>query len=135
MVRYSKVLFIFGCVDCVYPVGRTQKFISEIIMSSNRKFTWEELVSLNQKHNAHVAVRGKVRKTSIRKIKLQILSILFLRSCLIIKAQRARVTFHAAGGIIFTPFKHLLADIQICFISSTFAFPFRIGNSRPWANS
>jgi len=50
-------------------------------MSTSRKFTWEELVSLNQKHNAHIAVRGKVRKTSIAKIELQILSILFLRSC------------------------------------------------------
>ena len=26
-----------------------------------RKFTWEELSKLNQRHNAHVAVRGKVR--------------------------------------------------------------------------
>ena len=25
-----------------------------------RKFTWEELSELNQRHNAHVAVRGKV---------------------------------------------------------------------------
>lgn len=29
-------------------------------MSTNRKFTWKELASLNQEHNAHVAVRGKV---------------------------------------------------------------------------
>jgi len=28
-----------------------------------RKFTWEELSKLNQRHNAHVAVRGKVRAT------------------------------------------------------------------------
>ena len=27
-----------------------------------RKFTWEELSKLNQRHNAHVAVRGKVYK-------------------------------------------------------------------------
>ncbi|XP_015777022.1 PREDICTED: acyl-lipid (8-3)-desaturase-like isoform X1 [Acropora digitifera] len=33
-------------------------------MSTNRKFTWEELSSLNQKHNAHVAVRGKVYDVS-----------------------------------------------------------------------
>jgi len=33
-------------------------------MSSNRQFTWEELVSLNEKHNAHVAVRGKVYDVS-----------------------------------------------------------------------
>ena len=26
-----------------------------------RKFTWEELSKLNRRHNAHVAVRGKVR--------------------------------------------------------------------------
>ena len=26
-----------------------------------RQFTWEELSKLNQRHNAHVAVRGKVR--------------------------------------------------------------------------
>ena len=26
-----------------------------------RKFTWEELSKLNQRHNAHVAARGKVR--------------------------------------------------------------------------
>lgn len=25
-----------------------------------RKFTWKELSKLNQRHNAHVAVRGKV---------------------------------------------------------------------------
>ena len=28
--------------------------------SSPRKFTWQELSSLNERHNAHVAVRGKV---------------------------------------------------------------------------
>lgn len=28
--------------------------------SPARKFTWEELSKLNQRHNAHVAVRGKV---------------------------------------------------------------------------
>ncbi|XP_044175764.1 acyl-lipid (8-3)-desaturase-like [Acropora millepora] len=33
-------------------------------MSTNRTFTWEELSSLNQKHNAHVAVRGKVYDVS-----------------------------------------------------------------------
>ena len=90
-------------------------------------------MSLNQKHNAHVAVRGKVGKTRIGKIKLQILSILFLRSCLIIQPQRPRATFHATGVMIYS--KHLPAKIQISFISSSFAFPFRIGNSRPWANS
>ena len=26
-----------------------------------RKFTWKELSQLNQRHNAHVAYRGKVR--------------------------------------------------------------------------
>ncbi len=26
-----------------------------------RKFTWQQLSKLNQRHNAHVAVRGKVR--------------------------------------------------------------------------
>ena len=26
-----------------------------------KKFTWQELSKLNQRHNAHVAVRGKVR--------------------------------------------------------------------------
>ena len=26
------------------------------------RFTWEELSKLNQRHNAHVAVRGKVRE-------------------------------------------------------------------------
>ena len=26
-----------------------------------RKFTWQQLSKLNQPHNAHVAVRGKVR--------------------------------------------------------------------------
>ena len=26
-----------------------------------RKFTWQELSKLNERHNAHVAVRGKVR--------------------------------------------------------------------------
>ncbi|XP_068697352.1 uncharacterized protein [Montipora foliosa] len=29
-------------------------------MSTTRKFTWQELSALNQMHNAHVAVRGKV---------------------------------------------------------------------------
>jgi cytochrome b involved in lipid metabolism len=29
-----------------------------------RKFTWEELSKLNQRHNAHVAVRGKVYDVS-----------------------------------------------------------------------
>ena len=32
------------------------------IMSTNRQFTCEELSLLNQKHNAHIAVRGKVRQ-------------------------------------------------------------------------
>ena len=32
------------------------------IMSTNRQFTCEELSSLNQKHNAHIAVRGKVKQ-------------------------------------------------------------------------
>ena len=27
-----------------------------------RKFTWQELSKLNQRHNAHVAVRGKVKE-------------------------------------------------------------------------
>ena len=30
-------------------------------MEKKRKFTWEELSSLNKEDNAHVAVRGKVR--------------------------------------------------------------------------
>ena len=34
-------------------------------MTTNRQFTWEELVSLDQKHNAHIAIRGKVSKTGI----------------------------------------------------------------------
>ena len=29
-------------------------------MSKITQFTWEELSSLNEEHNAHVAVRGKV---------------------------------------------------------------------------
>lgn len=33
-------------------------------MGERRQFTWEELVSLNQKHNAHIAVRGKVYDVS-----------------------------------------------------------------------
>jgi len=28
-----------------------------------RKFTWQQLSKLNQRHNAHVAVRGKVSAT------------------------------------------------------------------------
>ena len=42
--------------------------------SAVRQFTWEELISLNQKHNAHVAVRGKVRKIGDGKLNLQTLS-------------------------------------------------------------
>ena len=30
--------------------------------SPAHKFTWEELSRLNERHNAHVAVRGKVRR-------------------------------------------------------------------------
>lgn len=30
-------------------------------MEKKKQFTWEELSSLNEEHNAHVAVRGKVR--------------------------------------------------------------------------
>ena len=30
-----------------------------------RKFTWQELSKLNQRHNAHVAVRGKVRAVAV----------------------------------------------------------------------
>ena len=30
-------------------------------MEKKRQFTWEELSSLNEEDNAHVAVRGKVR--------------------------------------------------------------------------
>ena len=29
---------------------------------SVRKFTWQELSKLNERHNAHVAVRGNVRE-------------------------------------------------------------------------
>lgn len=32
-----------------------------LAMEKKRKFTWEELSSLNKERNAHVAVRGKVR--------------------------------------------------------------------------
>ena len=32
--------------------------------NSPRRFTWQELSQLNQRHNAHVAVRGKVRATT-----------------------------------------------------------------------
>ena len=35
-----------------------------------RKFTWEELSKLNQRHNAHVAVRGKV-KCSLNAVRAQ----------------------------------------------------------------
>ena len=42
--------------------------------SAVRQFTWEELISLNQKQNAHVAVRGKVRKIGDGKLNLQTLS-------------------------------------------------------------
>ena len=31
-----------------------------------RKFTWEDLSKLNQRHNAHVAVRGKVKDARSR---------------------------------------------------------------------
>ena len=30
--------------------------------TTKRQFTWQELASLNKEHNAHIAVRGKVRK-------------------------------------------------------------------------
>ena len=30
-------------------------------MTTKRQFTWQELASLNKEHNAHLAVRGKVR--------------------------------------------------------------------------
>ncbi|XP_078367830.1 uncharacterized protein LOC144651734 [Oculina patagonica] len=33
-------------------------------MSTKRKFTWQELASLNEEHNAHLAVRGKVYDVS-----------------------------------------------------------------------
>ena len=33
--------------------------------SGVRKFTWEELSKLNEPHNAHVAVRGKVRQLAL----------------------------------------------------------------------
>ena len=38
---------------------------SEAVQSDvvTRKFTWEELSKLNQRHNAHVAVRGKVSRS------------------------------------------------------------------------
>lgn len=29
-----------------------------------RKFTWQQLSQLNERHNAHVAVRGKVRRSN-----------------------------------------------------------------------
>ena len=32
-----------------------------------RKFTWEQLSQLNERHNAHVAVRGKVREKPCQK--------------------------------------------------------------------
>ena len=37
-------------------------------MAERRQFTREELVSLNEKHNAHIAVRGKVRKIGLANI-------------------------------------------------------------------
>ena len=35
--------------------------VPDFAMDKKRQFTWEELSSLNNEHNAHVAVRGKVR--------------------------------------------------------------------------
>ena len=32
-----------------------------------RRFTWKELSQLNSRHNAHVAVRGKVSEVSRKK--------------------------------------------------------------------
>ena len=38
-----------------------------------RKFTWQELSKLNQRHNAHVAVRGKVRAVAAQMLPFTIL--------------------------------------------------------------
>lgn len=44
-------------------IASVDKSSEEAVQSDvvTRKFTWEELSKLNQRHNAHVAVRGKVR--------------------------------------------------------------------------
>ena len=100
-----------------YQVNFSQlgQFSLEIMLNTSavRQFTWEELISLNQKHNAHVAVRGKVRKIGDGKLNLQTLSGIYTIS----------------QTITTTAFIFSVLMIFNCTVSSAVS-----GNSECWLN-
>ena len=44
----------------------SEQEIKEAVKSTGKSYTWEELSKLNERHNLHVAVRGKVSLLLLR---------------------------------------------------------------------
>ena len=54
----------FTCIEMLrMPSGfgeESKQDVKEAVKPSGSSYTWEELAKYNERHNAHVAVRGKV---------------------------------------------------------------------------
>ena len=43
----------------------TEQEVKEAVKPTGNSYTWEELTKYNERHNVHMAVRGKVSRSNI----------------------------------------------------------------------